>query len=97
MTWEAVPAAAVEVAVGGVGGTVAVAGSGAAFCSASSTSTSGTPPAAATCAPSHASHSLETVANCVRHSSPATAAPSSGFSIGASAAAAENTNLWSSS
>ena len=82
MTWEA--AAAVPAAVAAVGdavGTV-VAEFGAASCH-PPFSTSNNGPVAATCAPSHASHSLKTVANCVRHSSPSTsAAPSSGFSIG---------------
>ena len=68
MTWEAAAAAVPEVAAaaGDAVGTAAVE-RGAASCSFSTSSSNGRV-AAATCAPSHASHSLQTVANCVRHS-----------------------------
>ena len=84
MTWEAA-AAAVPEAVAAAGDAVGTAAGerGAASCSFSTSSSNGRV-AAATCAPSHASHSLQTVANCVRHSLGCRsrrrrAAPSSGF------------------
>ena len=82
MTWEAAAVPEVAAAAGDAVGTAAVE-RGAASCSFSTSSSNGRV-AAATCAPSHASHSLQTVANCVRHSLGCRsrrrrAAPSSGF------------------
>ena len=83
MTWEAAAAVPEVAAVAGDAVGTAAVERGAASCSFSTSSSNGRV-AAATCAPSHASHSLQTVANCVRHSLGCRsrrrrAAPSSGF------------------